>query len=336
MGQYIMKIGEELITQDAHTNTSKPNLMESSITQVAVDEHPTTAEAEAEAEEEEKHHRCIGDEIEIPVINHGIPTSVTQSMMQVCQEFFDIPTEENVKQYPDDNLKPVRFGTSRTLSKDTLLEWRDYLRCPCRPLSDFIDLWPAKPSTFREVTMEYSKELAVLAKRLCSAISESLGVESECLHELIGKHQQIIMPTYYPPCPNPELTIGLCAHTDPGGITILLQDEVEGLEVFKKGRWIGVKPLPDVFVVNLADQIQILTNGRYKGAEHRAIVNAERARISIPTFFHPLDDAKIAPIPELLGGQLPMYRDSIFRDYLREFFTNKSTGKGTVDSLKLD
>ncbi|KAJ7551227.1 hypothetical protein O6H91_06G005600 [Diphasiastrum complanatum] len=256
--------------------------MDSRMTGIPVDERPTKAESD-----EGKHYLSAGDEIGIPeidlagldgegraevvksigdacqkwgffqVINHGVPTSVTQSMMQVCQEFFDIPTEENVKLYPDDKLKPVRFGTSRTLSRDTLLEWRDYLRCPSRPLSDFIHLWPAKPSTFREVTMEYSKETGALAKRLCCAISESLGVESECLYEVIGKHQQIIMPTYYPPCPNPELTIGLCAHTDLGGITILLQDQVGGLEVFNEGRWVGVKPLPDAFVVNLADQTQV-------------------------------------------------------------------------------
>ncbi|KAJ7232624.1 hypothetical protein O6H91_06G012000 [Diphasiastrum complanatum] len=359
---------EELTFGEAEMNVFKQNLkgvkalMESGITRIPnayvkpLDERPTKLSAAAAAD---------GNKIEIPVIdladldgdgqdqvvktigeacekwgffqviNHGVPTSVIHSMMQVCQEFFDLPTEEKMELYSDDTLKPVRFGTSYSLSKDTVLEWRDYLRCPCRPLSDFIHLWPAKPSTFREVTMEYSKEIAALAKRLCYALSESLGLESECLYEVIGKHQQILMPNHYPACPNPDLTIGLSAHSDAGGITILLQDHVGGLEVFNEGQWIAVKPLPDAFVVNLADQTQILTNGKYKSVEHRATVNAQRARISISTFFQPAADAKIAPIPELLGGQPPMYRESLFGVYLRDFFTNRLNRKSAVDSLKL-
>ncbi|KAJ7551373.1 hypothetical protein O6H91_06G012400 [Diphasiastrum complanatum] len=363
-------VGEEEWTiSEAEMNVFKQNskgvkaLMESGITRIPnayvkpLDERPTKLAA-AEAD------YLSGNEIEIPVINfagfdgeghaqvvksigeacekwgffqvinHGVPTSVIHSVMQVCEEFFDLPVDEKMELYSDDTLKPVRFGTSVNLSKDTVLEWRDYLRCPCRPLSDFIHLWPAKPSTFRELTTEYCEEIAALAKRLCCAISESLGLEFEYLYEVIGKHQQVIMANHYPACPNPDLTIGVSPHSDPGGITILLQDQVGGLEVFNEGRWIAVKPLPNAFVVNLGDQIQFLTNGRYKSVEHRATVNAEKARISIPTFFSPQANAKIAPIPELLGGQPPMYIESIFGVYLQRYFTNKLNRKSAVDSVQ--
>lgn len=63
---------------------------------------------------------------------------------------------------------------------------------------------------------------------------------------------------YYPACPEPDLTYGLPAHTDPNALTILLQDlQVAGLQVLKDGKWLAIKPQPDAFVINLGDQIQV-------------------------------------------------------------------------------
>jgi len=64
---------------------------------------------------------------------------------------------------------------------------------------------------------------------------------------------------FYPPCPEPELTYGLPAHTDPNALTILLQDlSVAGLQVLlKDGKWVAVNPHPDAFVINIGDQLQV-------------------------------------------------------------------------------
>jgi hypothetical protein len=48
---------------------------------------------------------------------------------------------------------------------------------------------------------------------------------------------------YYPSCPNPDLTFGLPGHSDPDGITVLMQDEVNGLQVLKNGKWVVVQPV---------------------------------------------------------------------------------------------
>lgn len=63
---------------------------------------------------------------------------------------------------------------------------------------------------------------------------------------------------FYPKCPQPDLTLGLSAHSDPGGMTLLLPDpSVSGLQVRKDDKWITVQPAPDAFIVNLGDQIQV-------------------------------------------------------------------------------
>lgn len=109
----------------------------------------------------------------------------------------------------------------------------------------------------REIVGEYSTEVRELALILLEAISESLGLEIDCIEKALGKQAQHMAMNYYPPCPQPELTYGLPSHKDSNAITILLQDGVSGLQVLRNGKWTTVKPIPNTFVVNIGDQIQV-------------------------------------------------------------------------------
>lgn len=97
-----------------------------------------------------------------------------------------------------------------------------------------------------------------LAKRLLGLISESLGLKRDYFKDLVGEFYQNITVSYYPECPQPELTLGLQSHSDMGVITLLIQDDVGGLQVLKDGEWVTVEPLDDAIVVILSDQTQVL------------------------------------------------------------------------------
>lgn len=105
---------------------------------------------------------------------------------------------------------------------------------------------------------EYCKHVRELVLVLLEVISESLGLEKNHIDKALGKHSQQMALNYYPPCPQPELTFGLPGHADPNALTILLQDHVPGLQVFKTGKWVGVHPIPNTFIVNIGDQIQVI------------------------------------------------------------------------------
>lgn len=105
--------------------------------------------------------------------------------------------------------------------------------------------------------VQYSDYMKALAQKLLGLISESLGLPSSCIQEAVGEFFQNITVSYYPPCPNPELTLGLQAHSDMGALTLLIQDEVGGLEVLKDGEWVNAQPLSDAIVVILADQSEV-------------------------------------------------------------------------------
>lgn len=195
--------------------------------------------------------------ITFQIKNHGVPDTTIEKMLTVAREFFHQPESERVKHYSADPTKTTRVSTSFNVSADKIMNWRDYLRLHCFPIEDFIEEWPSSPVSFREVTAEYATSVRALVLRLFEAISESLGLERDHISNRLGQHAQHMAFNYYPPCPEPELTYGLPGHKDPTVITVLLQDQVSGLQVFKDGKWVAVKPIPNTFIVNIGDQMQV-------------------------------------------------------------------------------
>ena len=95
-------------------------------------------------------------------------------------------------------------------------------------------------------------------RKLLSLISIGLGLEENSLLKKLGEQpRQRAQANFYPPCTNPELTMGLTEHTDINALTVLLQSEISGLQVNKDGKWISVPCIPNAFVINLADQIEV-------------------------------------------------------------------------------
>lgn len=85
----------------------------------------------------------------IQVINHGVGTETMEKMQQVSKEFFKLPVEEKMKLYSDDPTKTMRLSTSFNVKKETINNWRDYLRLHCYPLHKYSPEWPANPLSFR-------------------------------------------------------------------------------------------------------------------------------------------------------------------------------------------
>ncbi|KAK6944845.1 Isopenicillin N synthase-like, Fe(2+) 2OG dioxygenase domain, partial [Dillenia turbinata] len=133
---------------------------------------------------------------------------------------------------------------------------------------------------------------------------ENLGLEKCYLKESFAGSRGPMVGTKvakYPKCPRPELVRGLWEHTDAGGIILLLQDDqVPGLEFFKDGKWVEIPPSKNnTIFVNIGDQVDILSNGRYKSAFHRVMADKNGSRLSIATFYNPAADAIISPAPKL-------------------------------------
>ncbi|CAK9140156.1 unnamed protein product [Ilex paraguariensis] len=76
---------------------------------------------------------------------------------------------------------------------------------------------------------------------------------------------------------------------------------------------------------------RIITNGKYRSAQHRAITNSSRARLSVATFHDPAKTAKISPALEP-----PRYREVVYGDYVLSWYTKGPEGKRNIDALLIE
>ncbi|KDO71176.1 hypothetical protein CISIN_1g017946mg [Citrus sinensis] len=189
------------------------------------------------------------------VVDHGVDAKLISDMTRLATEFFALPPEEKLK-FDMSGGKKGGFIVSSHLQGEVVKDWREivtYFSFP-KQSRDY-SRWPDKPEGWMEVTKEYSDKLMGVACKLLEVLSEAMGLEKEALTKACVDMDQKIVVNYYPKCPQPDLTLGLKRHTDPGTITLLLQDQVGGLQATKDNgkTWITVQPIEGAFVVNLGD-----------------------------------------------------------------------------------
>eukprot|EP01018_Ginkgo_biloba_P008652 Gb_05886 [translate_table: standard] len=292
---------------------------------------------EEEEEEMGKLHMACQHWGFFQLINHGVPHFLMDKMKSSAREFFGRPLEEK-QRYVAEAGDLEGYGQAFVVSEDQKLDWGDMLYLLVKP-STAINMrrWPSKPENFRETLEGYSVEIQKVAVYLLSVMAQNLGLQPHYFNEMFGEAVQGVRFNYYPPCPRPELVLGLSPHSDGGGITLLLQDDaVEGLNIRKDDSWIPVKPLPNAFVVNIGDSLEIMSNGRYESIEHRAITNRDSERLSIATFFIPGYETTLAPSPDLIDEEHPrLYKSMKTTEYFAHYFRNKLRGKASLEFAKI-
>ncbi|XP_044460648.1 protein SRG1-like [Mangifera indica] len=271
------------------------------------------------------------------LINHGVSSSLVEKLKGETQEFFDMPLEEK-KKYWQREGEIEGFGQAFVVSEEQKLDWADLFFVTSLPIQlRKPHLFPKLPLPFRETLEAYSVALRDLAMKILNQMAKALRMEPKDMNDLFEGGMQGIRVNYYPPCPQPELVTGLNPHSDGGGLTILLQlNEMEGLQIRKDGMWVPVKPPPDAFIVNIADILEVVTNGIYRSIEHRAVINSLKERLSIATFYSPRIDGDMGLAPSLVTPETPAkFKRISVADYFHGFFSLKLEGKSYLDVLRV-
>lgn len=110
----------------------------------------------------------------------------------------------------------------------------------------------------REAIEIYTSEVRKVAVELLRSLSSIMGMDKDVLLELHQELNQFLSVGYYPSCSMPDKVLGASPHADKDTITILMQDDnLTGLQVKQDGNWVPVKPIPNAFIVNVGDLIEV-------------------------------------------------------------------------------
>ncbi|KAJ6338734.1 hypothetical protein OIU76_008236 [Salix suchowensis] len=251
--------------------------------------------------------------------NHGIAHEFLDTVEGMTKEHYKKCMEQRFKEL----VASKALDGVQTEIKD--MDWESTFFLRHLPESNIAEL-PDLDDEYRKVMREFALKLEKLAQQLLDLLCENLGLERGYLKKAFcgsnGSPNFGTKVSNYPPCPKPDLVKGLRAHTDAGGIILLFQDDkVSGLQLLKDGQWIDVPPMRHSIVVNLGDQLEVITNGKYKSVEHRVITQTHGTRMSIASFYNPGNDAVIYPAPALVEeeaeGKTQLYPKFVFDDYMK-------------------
>ncbi|KAK4259069.1 hypothetical protein QN277_005443 [Acacia crassicarpa] len=251
------------------------------------------------------------------LVNHGIAIELLDTVERLSKEHYNKCMEQRFKEMV------ASKGLESAQSEINDYDWESTFFVRHLPSSNLSEI-PDLHEDYRRAMKEFAGELEKLALELLDLLCENLGLEKGYLKNVFYGTKGPNFGTKvsnYPPCPKPDLIKGLRAHTDAGGIILLFQDDkVSGLQLLKDDEWIDVPPVRHSIVVNLGDQLEVITNGKYKSVMHRVIAQTNGTRMSLASFYNPGDDAIISPAPSLVKEDdepSQVYPKFVFNDYMK-------------------
>ena len=267
------------------------------------------------------------------VKNHGVAQDFVDQVFDVTRHFFDLPMERKMALHVSRSDVALRgyiepFGENTDPGKT-----RDLKECfdigPERANLEgpFFgpNQWPDGFPEFQELVYGYHRKMVALSKTLLKGIALSLDLPEAHFEGLMRDPISIQRLLHYPPQPANAAPgeKGCGAHTDFGGLTLLLQDENPGLQVWDRHSksWIHAVPVPGTYVVNLGDMIARWTNDQYRSTLHRVVNMSGRERYSVPFFFSGNPDHVVECLPTCLApGEAPRYPAVTVEEHHREMY----------------
>ncbi|MCJ1397439.1 hypothetical protein MMC11_000632 [Xylographa trunciseda] len=201
-------------------------------------------------------------------------------------------------------------------------------RTPPFALLRGVNLWPDRPSEFRDVYEVYVREMLALGEVVLRAMGWALGLgEREFFVEKSRESFWVMRAIGYPPLPKEEGDggeggISCGEHTDYGCLTLLLADETRGaLQVQARGkgeRWIAADPVEGALVVNIGDMMERWTNGLWRSTRHRVVHRGDGYRVSVPFFVEPDFEARVSPLEECVArsGGMERWGEVVYGEHL--------------------
>lgn len=254
--------------------------------------------------------------------NHGMQESIDR-MWNASEWFFRLPRNEKLRILRTESKPLGYYDRELTKRKRDLKEVFDFM--DPRSNKDDYNQWPLDDS-FKHAMDIFFKDASSVARKTLELVFKSL-VHGKLDLPSGNSDMSTVRLNYYP-IGDPLKDYGiheavelgemaLNHHTDPGILTLLLQDMTGGLQAFShQDGWIDIAPNKDTIVVNLGDAMQVWTNDQYLAAMHRVSKRTNESRYSTPYFYNPSRDEVLKPIKGI-SDESDHYMSFIWKDYIQ-------------------
>ncbi|CAN0880297.1 AP-4 complex subunit epsilon [Linum grandiflorum] len=192
-------------------------------------------------------------------------------------------------------------------------------------LCPLFDLISRDVNSFKDLVVSFGYAMTALMKiyAFAMAAGRKVDVLPECetlIEELSASHSSDLQQRAY------KLQAVLAL--DANAIKNIMPSDASCREI-------EVYCFPNLFhSLTSSDQTEIITNGNYRSAVHRAVTNSSMARLSVATFHDPAKTRNISPAPEIVSESSPQrYREVNYGDYMSRWYTKGPEGKRNIDSL---
>jgi isopenicillin N synthase-like dioxygenase len=225
------------------------------------------------------------------VSGHGVPAALCDAVLDGFGAFFDLPQAEKRRFVVADESANRGYselgkeGLAYSRGEETppdLFEAFNVGREDARGRDydagrEFYapNVWPDEPAGLQSDWLAYETAVRAFADSLLRAMALALTLpESWFVDQLVRAILTTRAINYQraPGAPDPEPgQARMGAHTDYGVLTVLLADNVPGLQVFRAGTWHDVDVPRGSFVCNLGDMLERWTNNRWTSTLHRVV-----------------------------------------------------------------
>lgn len=272
------------------------------------------------------------------ICNHEVSPALIRRVFVESQRFFSLPLEAKLavdksRSYCNRGYEPLKAQTLQAGQPPDLKEGM-YIgvelpesdpRVQARKFNHGPNQWPADMPGFRETMDEYFGAMLSLGRRLMRALALSLDLDERYFNEFLTGATSTLRPLHYPPQPSNTFPgeKGCGEHTDFGSLTLLLQDDTGGLQVWdaQQKNWIDAPPVPGTFVVNTGDLISRWTNRQYHSTLHRVVNVSGKERYSVPFFLAGAPDYVVSCLPTCAReDEMPIYPPVTVTEHLEECY----------------
>ncbi|MCC5608790.1 isopenicillin N synthase family oxygenase [Nostoc sp. CHAB 5834] len=246
--------------------------------------------------------------------NSGISKDLIKQVFGYSKSFFNLPLEVKQKQDWSDEFNNTGYVSLERERLD-----------PNKPgdLKEAFNVNKQAAIGIDASILAFYNSCTELANTVLQAYALALELPEDFFITRHNQQNHTLRLLHYPPLQTPPKLGQVRAgeHSDYGSITLLLQDDVGGLEVqTASGKWIAAPAIPDTVVVNTGDLMQRWTNDIFCSTKHRVMIPSDnkvkQSRYSMAFFCHPNDDTEIACLESCQKEQSPIYPPILAGEYL--------------------